>query len=331
MNKIKDFFKIFFRSYSQKGIYKEAAALTFVTLLGFVPFVILFLFLLPELPFLQIGTNFSELLLKVFLPSSAEQITVIIKQIASQKIPFNFFSFIILLFSSYSLFKIINDSFDNILNVHELKRKDFLNNFVKFLGMTLFGGLLILILFSATSLPFFSNFFNLGILQQLSVYVTPFVLLFLIFSLSFLFIPSVKVQFKSIVIGAGSAAIAWIIIKSFFNWYIIHLTNIEIIFGVLAFFPIFLFWIYINWIVILSGVIMVSILENRQAPQEITTENKDRIKVTFEKLIDSDELETISSTTLQKNDLKEILEEVVTKKSDNKAETKQKNSLQEKP
>jgi uncharacterized BrkB/YihY/UPF0761 family membrane protein len=197
--------------------------------------------------------------------------------------------------------------------------------------MTLFGGLLILILFSATSLPFFSNFFNLGILQQLSVYVTPFVLLFLIFSLSFLFIPSVKVQFKSIVIGAGSAAIAWIIIKSFFNWYIIHLTNIEIIFGVLAFFPIFLFWIYINWIVILSGVIMVSILENRQAPQEITTENKDRIKVTFEKLIDSDELETISSTTLQKNDLKEILEEVVTKKSDNKAETKQKNSLQEKP
>ncbi|HCX72694.1 MAG TPA: hypothetical protein DHM37_03165, partial [Candidatus Cloacimonas sp.] len=155
MNKIKDFFKIFFRSYSQKGIYKEAAALTFVTLLGFVPFVILFLFLLPELPFLQIGTNFSELLLKVFLPSSAEQITVIIKQIASQKIPFNFLSFIILLFSSYSLFKIINDSFDNILNVHELKRKDFLNNFVKFLGMTLFGGLLILILFSATSLPFF--------------------------------------------------------------------------------------------------------------------------------------------------------------------------------
>jgi membrane protein len=300
-------------------------------LLGFVPFVIFLLFLLPELPFLKIQTNFSELLLKVFLPSSAEQITEIIKQIANKKIPFNFFSFIILLFSSYSLFKIINDSFDNILNVHEMKRKDFLNNFVKFLGMTLFGGLLILILFSATSLPFFSKFFNLGILQRLSMYVTPFVLLFLIFSLGFLFIPSVKVQFKSIVIGASSAAITWIIIKSLFNWYIEHLTNIEIIFGVLAFVPIFLFWIYTNWIVILSGVIIVSILEKRHIRHEITKQNSPRIRVTFEKLIDNEELANISSTSLEKSELKEIIEQVVTQKADDKANSEQKNSLQKKP
>ncbi|MDY6915988.1 MAG: YhjD/YihY/BrkB family envelope integrity protein [Candidatus Cloacimonadota bacterium] len=321
----------FFQSYSEKGIYKEAAALTFVTLLGFIPFLIFLLFLLPELPFLKVEANLSELLLTVFLPSSAEKITEFIQQLTTQKIPFNFFSFIILLFSSFSLFKIINDSFDNILNVHEMKRKDFLNNFVKFLGMTLFGGLLILILFSATSLPFVSKFFNLGLLQRLSVYITPFVLLFLVFSLGFLFIPSVKVQFKSIVIGASCASITWIIIKSLFNWYIEHLTNIEIIFGVLSFVPIFLFWIYTNWIIILSGVVIVSILENRYIRREAAYYNNPRIKVTFEKLIDRDELSTISSTHLDKNELKDIIEEVITQKDIEKANSKQKNSLQKKP
>jgi uncharacterized BrkB/YihY/UPF0761 family membrane protein len=36
------------------------------------------------------------------------------------------------------------------------------------------------------------------------------------------------------------------------------------VYGIISSFPIFLFWIYINWIVVLSGVIIMSILNPKK-------------------------------------------------------------------
>ena len=304
------FFKAFKKKYNEEGIFKESAALTFITLLGFVPFIIFLLFFLPELPFLKLQSHFKELLISVFLPDSAEQISEFVTQLASKKIPFNLFNFIILMITSFSLFKIINDSFDRILNVHEFKKKDFLSNFIKFLGMTIFGGLVILILFSASSLPLVSKFITLPFLQGISLYFTPFILLFIIFSLGFFFIPTIKVKNTSVMIGSAISAIIWIIFKSLFNWYIVHLTNIELIFGVLASLPIFLFWIYANWIIILSGVIIVSILENRHLKPELE-KKENKLRIILEKSIAGGEPDHISSQTMKPEELKQILSDVI--------------------
>jgi len=208
--------------------------------------------------------------------------------------------------------------------VHEFKKKDFLSNFIKFLGMTIFGGLLILILFSASSIPVVSQFINLPFLQGISLYFTPFILLFIIFTLGFFFIPTVKVKNTSVMIGSAISAIVWIIFKSLFNWYIVHLTNIELIFGVLASLPIFLFWIYANWIIILCGVIIVSILENRHLkPESVIMENK--LRITLEKSVTEGKLEQISSQTMKPEELKQILSDIINdseKETDNKESKK---------
>lgn len=70
--KIFKFFKVFRHKFKEEGIYKESAALTFVTLLGFIPFIIFLVFFLPELPFLKLGSQFSDILISIFLPESAE-------------------------------------------------------------------------------------------------------------------------------------------------------------------------------------------------------------------------------------------------------------------
>jgi len=320
MSKFFKVIKLFLNKFNNEGIFKESAALTFVTLLGFVPFLIFILFLLPELPFLKIQDQFKDFLITVFLPSSAEQISEYIAQIVSKKIPFNLFNFIILIITSYSLFKIINDSFDHILNVHELRKQDFLTNIVKFLGMVIFGGLLILILFSATSIPLVTRFISIPLLQGFSLYFTPFVLLFIIFTLGFIYIPTIKVKLKSIIIGSASSAIVWIVFKSLFNWYIATLTNIEVIFGVLASVPIFLFWIYANWIIILSGVIIVSILEKRTGRRKAYKNGDKVVKVTFEKVIGKNSYEHISGTTLAPEQMKEILQDILNEKTKPKKE-----------
>ena len=305
------FLKAFWKKFREEGVFKESAALTFVTLLGFVPFIIFILFFIPELPFLKSGTSFKDVLISVFVPSSADQIYNYVLQITNSKIPFNFINFIVLLITSYSLFKIINDSFDNILNAHEIRKKSFFSDIIKFFGMSIFGSLLILILLSATSFPIVSKFYDIPILQGISLYFTPFILLFIIFTLGFIYIPSVKVSTRSIAIGAAISSGIWIFFKAFFNFYIIHLTNIQVIFGVLASVPIFLFWIYANWIIILGGVIIVSILEKRHIKNLADRKDKQLVRITFEKIINAGEREEISSTTLNAEKVKQIISEIV--------------------
>lgn len=304
------FVKAFYRKFGEEKIFTRSASLTYITLLGFIPFVIFILFFLPELPFLELGTHLKKILVSIFLPQSAEQIYIYINQIASQKIPFNLFSFIILLVTSYSLFQVINNAFDDILNIKLHKKNNILQNFIKFFGMSIFGSLLILILLSATSLPIAARFFNIGFFQKLSLYFTPFVLLFIIFTLGFAYIPSIKITNRSGFISAAITSAFWIIFKSFFNWYVITLTNTKMIFGVLASVPIFLLWIYFNWIIILSGVIIVSILENRHIKTDISKDDIQKIRITIEKHVEGKQAKSFSKSFNQK-DVKEILKLMV--------------------
>ncbi|MDP8200631.1 MAG: YhjD/YihY/BrkB family envelope integrity protein [Candidatus Tenebribacter burtonii] len=310
-NKIFPFLKIFWKKYNENKIFKESAALTYVTLLGFIPFIIFLLFFLPDLSFMNTEEQISKLALSIFVPESAEMIFDYIKQVTSKRIPFNLISFFILLFTSYSLFQIINSSFDNILNATERKSKNFFTEIIRFFGMTIFGSVIILALLSAISLPIASKFLNLPFLQNLSLYFTPFLILFIIFTLGFFYIPTVKVKKRSIVIGAAVSAIIWILFKSFFNWYIAKLTNIELIFGVLGAIPIFLIWIYTNWIIMLSGVIIVSILEGRHERQDSILKNQENIKISIESTLPINFKSRILKTDLSKKDIKEILRELL--------------------
>lgn len=307
MNKIRWFCLTFAKKFQNEKVFGLSASLTYVTLLGFIPFIIFLLFFLPQLSFLRIEENLQEMVKSIFVPESAEQVFNYIAQLTSQNIPFNLFSFIILLFTSYSLFKIINDTFDNILNVHDLRKRGIFGDLTKFFGMSIFGSLVIMILFSASSLPVFSKFINLPFLQSISLYLTPFVILLIIFSLGFFLIPTIKLRKRSILIGAAISSFVWIIFKSIFNWYIITFTNIELIFGVLASVPVFLFWIYSNWIIILSGVVIVSILENRHEKETLKPDKQTRVRVTFEKVIDEHTMNHICSTTIELDQLRKIL------------------------
>jgi len=307
MNKILDFFKAFWKKYNEDRIFKESAALTYVTLLGFIPFIIFLLFFLPELPFFELEDQIGELTKSIFVPESAEVIFDYITQITSKRIPFNLISFIILLFTSYSLFQIINTTFDNILNAREMKSKSFLTEITRFFGMTIFGSLLILVLLSAISLPIVSKFLNIPLLQRLSLYISPFIILMLIFSLGFFYIPTVKVKKRSILIGAAISAAVWILFKSFFNWYISTLTNIELIFGVLGAIPIFLIWIYANWIILLSGVIIVSIIEKRHIRRSSILHDQEMLKISIEATMDKETINKRLPHKITKTDLKNIL------------------------
>jgi len=88
---------------------------------------------------------------------------------------------------------------------------------------------------------------------------------------------------------------------------------LQLIYGVLASVPILLIWIFINWTIILSGVVFVSIYENRYIESKSIKEDKSiviSIEIRGEKIPKMLKSEKISKKDI-KNIIKEVLDESV--------------------
>ncbi len=282
MNKkiLKNQIILFKNLFKKKHILKESAALTFTTILEIVPFLIFILFIIPKTPFLEVTSKVREILLKIFLPKSIDTITVYIKSFLSSRFSYNIINFVFVLITSYSLFTAISNTFDNILNVHNKQRPSIMTRLTKFLGTIFLGSLFIALITSSISIVFVGILEKYPIIDILSRYLVPFFVLFLALLFTYASIPTINLRATSILYTSAITSIIWVLTKAFFNIYIEYLTNVEIVYGVLASIPIFMLWIYINWIIILSGVIVVSILEKRyHYPQSSLQTNTVRIIV----------------------------------------------------
>ncbi len=278
---ISSFSNLFYRKFMQEGVLKESAALTYITLLGFIPFLILVVFFVPKLPFLSGSNALQTNLYENFLPMSTEDIGPIITELISKEISFNIFSFLVVLITSYSLFSVIRDTFDRILKMEFLPPKDLLSQIIKFFGTIIFGFLIILVLFSSSSLPIISSLLDIPLFRQQLIVLLPLLLQFVGLVFLYMTLPSIKVSRKSLFRGAFWTTVIWVIVKSLFDYYVYNLTNISAVYGVLKSLPAFLFWIYINWVIILAGIVLVAILEHKDKAVEKKID-KHFVRVTLE-------------------------------------------------
>lgn len=79
-----------------------------------------------------------------------------------------------------------------------------------------------------------------------------FMLMWIAFTLVFALVPNRKVRFRDAIAGAFLAAVLFEIAKAAFVAYVTN-ANYALIYGALATVPIFLFWLYIVWTVVLFG------------------------------------------------------------------------------
>ncbi len=83
--------------------------------------------------------------------------------------------------------------------------------------------------------------------------IIPYILTILSFTLIYILIPNTKVHFKSAVYGAVVATILWKSIGTLFSAFIVDSTNYTAIYSGFAIMIIFMLWIYISWLIILTG------------------------------------------------------------------------------
>lgn len=283
-SRIKSFFLFLykaFKRFEQDEIFKEAAALTYMTLLGSVPFLMLVFFILPDLPGFDLKSYLSELLVSVMLPDSAAKGGAYLTKLLNQNVPSNIFNVALLTLTSFGLFRFISGSFDRILTVDKGDKDGIFVKFGKFLMMIFFGFLFTIIILSSTSVAVLSQLLHLPIISNVSFIVIPFLIFFIINAFIYFFATSVKIKFRSLITGTLIASGIWSIAKLGFDFYIVNLTNINLVYGVIATIPIILFWIYLNWIIIIFGVELIAFYERNSS-----VTNKERDKKTNGETID---------------------------------------------
>jgi membrane protein len=104
----------------------------------------------------------------------------------------------------------------------------------------------------------------LGLLNQFTALVVTWLLFVLLFKL----MPNAQVAIKPAVAGALVSALAWELMKAALRWYVenavLSPTQAQL-YGSLALIPVFLFWIYLSWLVVLAGLQVTHILQTLPA------------------------------------------------------------------
>lgn len=99
-------------------------------------------------------------------------------------------------------------------------------------------------------------------LIQLASNVATLVASWVLLTVMYVLIPNTRVRIRSAVVGALVAAILWEFAKWFFQLYVNKALPYSALYGSLALVPLFLYWLYITWLIVLFGLELTAILQN---------------------------------------------------------------------
>ena len=101
---------------------------------------------------------------------------------------------------------------------------------------------------------------QLDLLADLLFGLVPFVLTALALVLLYWLVPARRVEWSQAFVGGVLAAIAFDIAKRAFALYLKQVPTYTLIYGAFATIPIFLIWLYLSWLIVLTGAILTAML-----------------------------------------------------------------------
>jgi membrane protein len=249
-------------------LFDTAASLTFSALLALVPLVTIALTVFSAFPVFDSFTDhIKDFLLANLVPQAAAKvITVYGRQFVENATRLTVFGIVGLALSSVLVMHTIVDAFNRIWRVRKprsLAVRIALYWAVLTVGPILIGGSL-----SVTSWLLALS----GDLTQVVPGVTgvllrgaPFVLTAIALAFIYATVPNRFVALRDAVIGGILAALLFEALKVGFTFYLSRFPTYTLVYGTFASFPVFLLWIYLSWLIVLLGAVVVAVLPDWRA------------------------------------------------------------------
>ncbi len=113
-------------------------------------------------------------------------------------------------------------------------------------------------------------------LQSFTLKAIPYILTWIAFFLVYKLIPYTNVHFIPAFYGAVAGGVMFEMAKLFFDYYILNWASYTVIYGALAVIPIFLFWLYVTWLIVLLGSVIAYAIQYPKEIHSVKNEGFDR-------------------------------------------------------
>ncbi|WP_372796294.1 YihY/virulence factor BrkB family protein [Pontiella sp.] len=246
----------------------HAAALTYSTLMALVPFLVI-LFSIAK----AIGYSQAEESLLEFAADMPEAIQTFIHRLLEIVQSVNPAALgtvggVIFLYIIFKLLSGIEESFNQIWGVHASRTiSDKIRNYLSVLVIA--PSLMLLANAGSAFITAYAGRVEwLGALVSAFMQLAPVIVLALAFVAIFIFLPNTRVGFRPAAIGGLTSAILAILVQFIILKFSTALFQKYTIYGSFASIPIFLFWLHLNWTILLFGAELAFAVQNRDTYAE---------------------------------------------------------------
>ena len=250
---------------------QTAGSLTYTTLLSLVPLFTVALGITTAFPVFDEWIGSLQLFILENVLPDTPAVNSIVDQInsftenAARLTAIGIAGFIV---TSVMLMLTIDNALNRIFRVQ--RRRTILHNVFVYWAVITLGPLLIGASLSATYMAVRESFGALALdsLGDAFLGVIPFVLTCAALTLLYGVVPARAVEWQHALLGGILAGIAFEIAKRGFAIYLSRVPTYTLIYGAFATIPIFLIWLYVSWLVVLTGAIFTAMLPVFRAKPE---------------------------------------------------------------
>ncbi len=250
------FFRFTWERFLEDRCLQAAGALAYTSLFALVPLTAAVLGILAAFPvFAEWKDQLTAFVFKNFVPATGDVVQGYLTEFAANASKATVIGVLVLFFSAIALMMSIEDSFNRIWRVATDRRA--VSRFVIYWTALSLGPLLLVAALAISSyliaVPFIDAAAAQLSLKARILSVLPFLIVWTAIVAGYMVIPNRSVRFRDAVIGGLLAAVLFEGAKRGFAWYATGLASYEQVYGALSIVPIFIFWIYLSWVIVLLG------------------------------------------------------------------------------
>src|SRR5688572_1704835 len=250
------------RRFKEERCLQIASSLTFTALLALVPIITVTLTLISAFPvFGEMMLNVQLFLVQNMLPESAENVAVHAERFVENAARLTAVGIAFLFVTAMIVLLTIDRALNQIWRVQ--RRRSGVQSVFIYWALLTVGPLLIGASLSLTSWLVSQS---VGLVKdvplagELMLKLVPILLTGIAFTLVYIAIPNRRVLIRDALSGGFLAALAFEGMKHGFAAYITHFPTHKVVYGAFASVPIFLLWIYLSWLVVLTGAVVAAVM-----------------------------------------------------------------------
>ena len=250
------------RRFIEDRCMQVASSLTFTTLLALVPIVTVALTVVSAFPvFGSLIEQLHDFVVQNLLPESVDVITTYAQQFSKNAAHLTAVGVVFLGVTALLLMFTIEGEFNDIWRVS--RPRPLLRRVLVYSAVLTIGPLFIGASLSVTS---YLITLSLGLvdevpgMQSALLRFVPLVLTSAAFALLYFTMPKCQVLKRDALTGGIAAGAGFEVMKHGFGFYVTHFPTYKVVYGAFAAVPIFLLWIYLSWLIILGGAVLVAAL-----------------------------------------------------------------------